>query len=185
MEWRNQSDVEINGLDDRLEISVRTRTGMLEGILFAGLSVFAVLLFGKAMPIVGLLIAAVAVIAFVNVMRDRGGEARLTVHSDAFVIENSRGSCQSVSVDDIYGIGYFAGGEDEPTGLYAFRPLSRICLAAGIDEAESQRIKSAIESKFPEMRFGKEPITSLFGDPEIITLRLSRSAASGPEPPRA
>lgn len=184
MEWRNQSEIEVNELDDRLEISVRTRTGMLEGILFVGLSVFAVLLFGKAMRIVGLLIAGVAVFSFINMFRDRG-EARLTVYSDLFVMEDSRGKCESVSVDDIYGIGYFAGGEDEPTGLYAFRPLSRVCLAAGIDEAESQRIKSAIESKFPEMRFGKEPITSLFGDPEIITLGLNRPAASDGEPPRS
>lgn len=177
MEWRNQSQIEINEFGDRLEVIVRTQTGMLERIIFVALSVLAVFLFAKAIPIVGLLVAAIAVFSFINMLRERG-EARLTVRSDAFVVEDGRAKRQSVSTDDIYGIGYFGGGEDEPIGLYAFRPLSRICLTPNLDEAESQRIKFAIESKFPEMQFGKEPLSGLFDGPEIIALGLNRPDAA-------
>jgi hypothetical protein len=181
MEWLNQSDVEINESGDRLEMIVRTHTGMLEWMITICISAFTVFLFAKTSPVVGLLIAAIAVFSLIKATL-KSNETRLTVGSGSFIVDGA--NPRSVSLDEIHGIGYFIGGEDEPTGLYAFKLLGTVCLIPSLDESECQRIKCSIESKFPDMQFGKDPISGLFGDgPEIITLGLNKRATTDSEPP--
>ena len=183
MEWRGSCEIEITDLGDRLEVLARAHAGALDWMIPAIVTSTAVYLFAKASRTIAVFAAAVALLSWFNSVR-KGNETRLIARSDGFIAEGNidRAFAQQVlvSVDDIHSIGYFDGHEGDPQGQYALSRWSQTCLVPGLDEASCRRIQSAIESKFPQMHFGQEPISSLLGDgPEIITLGLSQNNSAG------
>jgi hypothetical protein len=57
-----------------------------------------------------------------------------------------------VETAELKSIGYFAGIEDELSGLYAFRGHKSICLIPGIEKLKAQAIAEAIHKKFPSIK---------------------------------
>jgi hypothetical protein len=178
MEWRTHSDIEITDLGDRLEVLIRTQKGKAEWLILAVGSPLGIYLFLRTSSVVGIVAAIVIVFSILNMIR-KGNETRLIARADGFIAEGNVNRTfadrVSLSVDDIHSVGYSAGYEDEPNGFYALGPWRRTCLIPGIDEDSCLQIKEAIERKFPEMLFGQEPHSGLFGDgPTIITLGLNK-----------
>lgn len=179
MKWQN-SEIEITDLGDRLEVMVRKSSDTLQKVIVAIIVTLTIYVCWRSSQVLGFVAALLILFSALNSFR-RGNEARLTVTSQGFVaegnIERTFTDKVEVSVTDIYGFGYFAGGEGDPSGLYAFRPLGYSCIVPGIDKDACLQIKQAVEAKFPAMEFGQQPLSGLFSGPEIITLGLSSDAS--------
>jgi hypothetical protein len=182
MEWRSSCEVDIREFGDRLEVFARTQAGALSGIVWILVVPSVMYMFAKASRVMGLLAAALVVFGLWKSRRN-GNETRLIIRPDGFIAEGNinRTFAQqvTVSVNDMHRIGYFVGYEGDPSGLYAFSRWGQTCLMPGIDEPSCLRIQAAIEAKFPEMRFGQEPISLLGNGPELISLGLSRNKPAG------
>jgi hypothetical protein len=68
------------------------------------------------------------------------------------------------------------GGEDEPTGLYAKRQSSRICLLEGLDKDQGEDIAQRIFTRFPFVPMADDDgPPSIFGQgSDPISLGLSK-----------
>jgi len=177
MDWRSSCEIEITDLGDRLEVLARTHTGALSWLFTAVGAPVAVYMFWRANQILAVCVAGMVVFSLLNSLR-KGNETRLMIRPDGFIAEGNihRTFAQrvTVSVNDLHSIGYFVGNEHDPHGLYALGRWSQTCMVPGIDEKTCRKIQSAIETKFPQMHFGQEPLAGILGDePKIITLGLN------------
>ena len=182
MEWRSSGELEITDLGDRLEVIYRAQHGLLGWVFTGCAGAGAIYAFWTTNELLGILVVAIFAFSLVNSFR-KGNETRLIVRSDGFIVEGNIDSAFreriAVSVDDVYGVGYFIGPEGAPSGLYARGTWSSTCLIPGIDEESCRRIKSAIEEKFPGMYFGQGELSGIFGTgPDILTLGLNKPASS-------
>lgn len=180
MDWKTSSQLEITDLGDRLEIMVRTQQGLLDWLFILVCAPAVVFLFVRSSQFMGILVAIVMGFSLLNNLR-KGNETRMIVWSHGFRAEGNVhrtfASSVEVSIDDVRGIGYFVGYEDDPSGLYAFHRWSNTCLLPGLDESECDRVKAAIEARFPDMQFGQQALSGLFGGgTEIISLGLTAKA---------
>jgi hypothetical protein len=84
-----------------------------------------------------------------------------------------------VEASDVKFLGYFMGGENDPSGLYADRGWRQTCLLPGLNKDEANAIAHTIRSKFPNLERGDTSPASLFfsGDGGVQTLSLSKDTA--------
>jgi hypothetical protein len=77
--------------------------------------------------------------------------------------------------NEIVGIDYRQGDEDNPSGLYARQRWGSICLLPRLDEDQTARVIEAIYSRFKNLTLAEEGESfSLFGKrDELISLGLS------------
>lgn len=80
------------------------------------------------------------------------------------------------SAQGLSSLTYYDGGEDDPSGLYAFSGISRTCLISGLNEQQSMEIALLIYKRFPDLESGDTNSGSLlFGDRgELTSLGLSK-----------
>ena len=177
MEWQANTEIEIRDLGDRLEVLARTQQGFLAWVFFAIGVPAAIYFFMHASRLIGIAIVASTAFSIFKAIRN-GGETCLTARTDGFIAEGNVDRALahrvSISVDDIHSIGFFEGFEGETSGFYAFSRFGKTCLVPDVGNDHCEQIQSAIQSKFPQMQFGQEPLSYPFGGgPRIISLGLS------------
>jgi hypothetical protein len=156
---------------------VRAQKGILESVFIAVVGSAAVVAFTRASQFAGIVAGVLLGFSRLNMLR-KGNDTRMIVWAHGFRaegnIDRALADSVQVTVNEIYGIGYFIGGEDDPSGLYALRRFGNTSLIPGLDEKRCGEIKAAIEAKFPEMQFGQQQLSGIFGSgPEIISLSLN------------
>jgi ATP/ADP translocase len=88
MEWRNNGELEITDLGDRLEVIHRAQQGLLRWVITAVAGAWAVYLFWKSSELLGILVIAILAFSLVNSFR-KGNETRLIVRPDGFIAEGN------------------------------------------------------------------------------------------------
>lgn len=88
-----------------------------------------------------------------------------------------------IPVSEVKWLGYEAGGDNEPSGLYLRHGWSRTCLLPGLDADQGLAVVGAIFARFPEIVPGDERGGSLFfgGESGLIDLGLSDSRSEEPK----
>jgi hypothetical protein len=109
--------------------------------------------------------------------RDKNGELRVSDTDIAANGDLGRWADGSVQFrwEDISGLEFRQGGEDEPTGLYARTGRwSATCVMAGLNREQSEEVISAIFQRFPYVVMAEDRDGwSLFGNgSELTTLGL-------------
>jgi hypothetical protein len=145
-------------LQDSLEISVVREYGRLEWAIGLVLTLFTIWLFWRFnTPITHLFAAVICAVAATAVIAIwvQGTSTKLRVTRDEILAEGNINKIFSnemrIPVSEVKWLGYEAGGENEPSGLYLRRGWSRTCLLPGLDEDQGIAVVSAIFAKFPEI----------------------------------
>lgn len=87
----------------------------------------------------------------------------------------SSGGFLSVNWSEIAGLEYRAGGEDDPSGLYARNTRwEDICLTTQLGESECGQVIDIIYRRYPYVRMADDHSGGFLRDPEIISLGLNR-----------
>ncbi|WP_263375575.1 hypothetical protein [Granulicella aggregans] len=81
-----------------------------------------------------------------------------------------------VSAHGLSSLAYYNGGEDDPSGLYAFSGYSQSCLISGLNERQATEVALLIYKRFPDLESGDTNSGSLlFGNRgELMSLGLSK-----------
>lgn len=88
---------------------------------------------------------------------------------------HSSGGSLSVRWNEIAGLEYRAGGENDPGGLYARETRwSAICLTNQLGESECDQVIDTIYRRFPYVKMADDHSGGFLRDPEIISLGLNR-----------
>ena len=177
-------------LPSGLEFDVVREFGWLELVIWLAITLGTIWMFWRVdatithviVVVIGAIVAAAAIATLVQ-----GRSTKLLITSDEISAKGNINKMFStemrIPVSEVKWLGYEAGGDNEPSGLYLRHGWRRTCLLPGLDEDQGLDVVGAIFAKFPGIvPEDKRGGSLLFGSESGLTgLGLSDSRSEEPK----